>query len=129
VSAPKPKCGEITIAELCRESFRTAHDSGWWGTETGAEPMTSPLGTCDAGARIALMHSELSEALEALRVGDTKPRSGDGGKPEGLPSELADVLIRIGDFCGRHGIDLEAAVLAKLAYNKTRPRRHGGKAL
>lgn len=50
-------------------------------------------------------------------------------KPEGVPSELADVVIRIADMCGLYGIDLEAAIIEKMAYNKSRPYRHGGKAL
>jgi NTP pyrophosphatase (non-canonical NTP hydrolase) len=50
-------------------------------------------------------------------------------KPEGLPSELADVVICIGDFCGRYGIDLDAIISEKMAYNETRPFMHGGKKL
>ena len=76
---------------------------------------------------IALMHSELSEALEELRSGraidETYHR--EDGKPEGVPSELADVVIRIADFCGHYGIDLSAAIEAKLEFNRSRPHKHG----
>jgi len=50
-------------------------------------------------------------------------------KPEGIPSELADVVIRVMDICGYYGIDLEAAIKEKMDYNKTRPLMHGGKAI
>ena len=48
-------------------------------------------------------------------------------KPEGIPAELADVFIRIGDAAAQYGIDLEEQVILKMAYNSTRPRKHGGK--
>ena len=49
------------------------------------------------------------------------------GKPEGIPIELADVIIRIADTCGRYGIDIEHAIKIKMEYNKTRPYKHGKK--
>lgn len=78
---------------------------------------------------IALMHSELSEALEEYRNGRAPDELyfSTEGKPEGIPAELADVIIRIFDFCGKHEIDLGEAVAAKMAYNTTRPYRHGNK--
>jgi NTP pyrophosphatase (non-canonical NTP hydrolase) len=48
-------------------------------------------------------------------------------KPEGIPSEMADIVIRVLDFCYRYKIDLEEVLLEKLAHNKTRGYRHGGK--
>lgn len=50
-------------------------------------------------------------------------------KPEGVPSELADIIIRVLDMCGWYGIDIEAAVAEKMEYNETRSYRHGGKSL
>lgn len=50
-------------------------------------------------------------------------------KPVGIPSELADIVIRVFDAAGRYGIDLEKAINEKMAYNATRPQRHGGKVL
>ena len=70
----------------------------------------------------ALIHSEISEASEAVR----KPH-----KDEHCPQfnnhtiELADAIIRILDLCGACSIDIGGAVLAKLKYNKTRPYKHG----
>lgn len=48
-------------------------------------------------------------------------------KPEGIPSELADILIRVLDVAAYHQMDIARAVADKMAYNETRPMRHGGK--
>lgn len=50
-------------------------------------------------------------------------------KPEGIAVELADCIIRIFDYCGKAGIDIEEVIKAKHEYNKSRPYRHGGKKL
>lgn len=87
------------------------------------------------GEDIALIHSEASEALEEYRKGK-KPtetyyeRDKNGvEKPEGIPVELADIVIRIAALCAQEGIDLNDAIVEKLAYNKTRGVRHGGKVI
>lgn len=48
-------------------------------------------------------------------------------KPEGELVELADAMIRIFDYCGSKGWDLEEAIRLKMEYNATRPYRHGNK--
>ncbi len=48
-------------------------------------------------------------------------------KPLGVASEAADIFIRLLDFCETWGIDLEEEYEKKMAYNRTRAVRHGGK--
>lgn len=109
----------MTIKELTKEIHENAKAHGWHD-----EPRTF-------GELIALCHSELSEALEVYRSGHEPQETyyPNGAKPEGIPAELADVVIRIMDMCGYYGIDLESAILEKHKYNKTRQYRHGGKVI
>lgn len=74
---------------------------------------------------IALEHAELSEALEALRHGN-KPSDHIPGFT-GVEEELADVIIRIMDHAAGKGHRVAEAIVAKMAYNRTRPHRHGDK--
>jgi len=76
---------------------------------------------------LCLIHSEVSEAMECWRDDDMEMRyAPDGsGKPEGLPSELADVVIRVMDFMEGFGMNLEEAMEIKAAFNRGRPQLHG----
>lgn len=108
----------ISLKELQRIAHENAVAKGWHETRRSD------------GEMICLMHSELSEALEELRNGKTPAEIYfKDQKPEGVPIELADVVIRVFDFCGLHNIDLQAAIVTKMVYNQTRPHRHGGKKL
>ena len=46
-----------------------------------------------------------------------------------VAEELADVVIRVADFCGWRCIDLESAIAEKMEKNRNRPYLHGGKKL
>jgi NTP pyrophosphatase (non-canonical NTP hydrolase) len=73
-----------------------------------------------------LIVSELSEALEEYRAHhEINEIYYVNGKAEGVPVELADAVIRILDACGQYGVDLEAVIREKHAYNLTRPYKHG----
>lgn len=100
------------LAELAREVLEINRANGWQPLEPDewAQRYKVP-------AILALIHSEVSEALEAFRKQDR----------ENFAEELADVVIRVLDCAGGLGIDLDAAVLEKLAKNRTRGHRHGGK--
>lgn len=130
-----------------------------WGI-TGLSPTRYHLNLAPAyeppvGTAIALIHSELSEALEeehngnpdiwfacnesdnfictpqdeteCLMYGKESLCKYRSRKPEGVAVELADAVIRIADLCGHLGIDLEEVIEIKMAYNEGRPYKHGKK--
>jgi NTP pyrophosphatase (non-canonical NTP hydrolase) len=76
--------------------------------------------------RIALIHSEISEAYEEIRANHPADVIYyKDGKPEGFPIEIADAVIRIFDMCSWLRIDLENAIRIKSDFNETRPLKHG----
>lgn len=104
---------EIVFNATADEVHKTAKEKGWWDSER------------NDGEMLCLIHSEISEALEALRAGNPA----DDKIPEflGTEAELADVIIRIMDMAKARGWRVGEAVTAKMAMNKTRERMHGGK--
>jgi NTP pyrophosphatase (non-canonical NTP hydrolase) len=130
----------MTFEEMQEEAHRNALDKGFWENKNAVTSLPEA---------IALMHSELSEALEEYRNTDIDVRNvyfpalmgkmpgpiiedmvhwaEQGMKPEGVAIEFADCVIRIMDNCEALGIPLKTAIEMKMAYNRTRPYRHGGK--
>ena len=105
----------MDINKLIEKSHNIAISKGWWDKEREIPEL------------IALIHSELSEALEEYRVSENLDIRYENNKPEGFVVELADVLIRIFDLSGKYKIDLKKALETKLKYNETREYRHGNK--
>jgi NTP pyrophosphatase (non-canonical NTP hydrolase) len=101
------------FGQLAEEWNQTAFDHGFDNSKT------------DELIQIALMHSELGEATEAIRKDITK----DDHIPaySGVEAELADVIIRAANMAAAKGLRLGEAIIAKSEYNKTRSFRHGDK--
>lgn len=142
------------LSEVC---FVNSRAHGWYEPymkHLDPESDSKTLLQRNFGEVMALITSEVSEAFEAYRDGDDQTKIkygykeddgngnqtvvftnepemhwGDGtlGKPEGIAAELADVLIRVFDYCGAYGVPLGEATIRKHLYNHSRPYRHGGK--
>ncbi len=98
-----------TLEEAYQKAFeihRNAVEHGWYDGEKRKVPEL-----------LCLVHSEVSEALEAYRNGDQ----------DNFREELADVAIRLMDMSEYLSVDLEAEIARKHEINKGRPYRHGGK--
>lgn len=120
-----------TIPELQKEVFENA-------TAKGFHKKTPELGTM-----LALIHSEVSEALEADRVSrwtkdcnvltKTNALDDDGifqiyfknHIKDRFEDEMADIVIRVMDLCGKYNINLYAHIIAKMRYNSLREPMHG----
>ena len=106
----------MRLNDFAEDVHQIAVEHGWW-----IKPPSFP-------EVIALCHSELSEALEEYRKGKGANETYViNGAPQGIPFELADVILRILDYCGHEGIDIERCLEEKKNFNRNRTFMHGGK--
>lgn len=109
----------MKLNEMAERAHAMSREKGWYEDERNIPEM------------LALIHSEVSEALEDYRHYKREELASsfidDNNKPIGFPTELADIVIRVGDLAVFLGIDLEQAVFEKMKFNATRSHRHGGK--
>jgi NTP pyrophosphatase (non-canonical NTP hydrolase) len=112
------------VSKLVEDCYTLAVSKGW----------SDPPPTF--GEAMMLICCEAAEAVECFRTHGTEDMTAGDiylglklPKPEGVGSEFADILIRLGHYAKLFGVDLQAEYDRKMAYNHTRAYRHGGKAL
>lgn len=122
------------LNDLAKEIHEVAKSKGFWG---GVDGVTER----NPSEAFILMISEVIEATEEYRAGRglnetlyedpnvpglwSTQQSDRFKKPVGVPSELADAIIRILDACAAWGIDIEEAIRIKTKYNLSRGMLHG----
>lgn len=111
LASPEERFLGTMIQQLCKVVHANALEKGFW--ERG----------CNDGERLALIHGEISEALQAFCHGN--PQSEKVPNFSQAEEELADALIRLCDYAAGKGFNLGGAVLAKMRYNRKRPHLHG----
>ena len=94
---------KLTLNEFTKLVLEQAEEKGF-----GHKPEEITV-----GEKIALIHSEISEAYEAYRH-----KNIDG--KDGFQEELGDAIQRILHLCGIFNIDIEKEILKKIERNKGR---------
>ena len=104
----------MNITEMCEKAHKTAKEHGFWDGMTLVSGKMV-ISTNTMLAKLSLIHSEVSEAVEEVRSGNTVK----------ISEELADILIRTADFAAALDLDLNQAVQDKMTKNEGRPWKHG----
>lgn len=99
------------LKTLQKQSHAIATSKGFWGKNGKKNRNKAEL--------LMLIVTEVAEACEALRQKDKSKNN--------ISEEMADIAIRVMDFCDAFNIDLEKEIIAKLKVNKTRPILHNKK--
>ena len=97
--------------KIAKSIYKNAVNHGFWKDER------------NDGEAMALIHSEISEALEAMR--NDNPSSSKIIEFSSVEEELADAVIRIMDYAFGKDLDIAGAILAKIEYNQSREYMHG----
>lgn len=107
-------CAASAAGYLQYFCHKASFDAGWWVDKSGASIKANPY--CFSN-KLALIHSEISEAME----GDRKALKDDHLPHRDMREvELADALIRIFDLAGAYGMDIGGALAEKMIYNARR---------
>ena len=93
---------ELNLVDFSKEVYQNAVDHGWHESNRSVAEI------------VALIHSELSEALEEYRCSRPMVWYGENGKPEGIAIELLDAVIRILDFCGKCQASFDCDTIGKM---------------
>lgn len=105
----------MSVSDFQKTVHQTAQEKGFW------------VPNANLAEKVALIHSELSELLEAYRGDPQAPCDKSGCPLTKEEEEMADVFIRLMDLAEYRGIDLEEAARVKHQYNLSRPHKHGGR--
>lgn len=98
----------MDLDAAAKQAHEHANSHGFWAESEGSAALHEEV-------QFGRIHSEVGEAYRAWRLGDI----------EELTEELADIVIRVLDLAGHWNMSIEKAVADKMAYNLTRPYRHG----
>ena len=109
----------MNLNQLRDELHALAHEKGWYDRPETDEQFITRF--------VANTHGELSELWEAHRKGILREPCDKEQRLTNLEEEMADIIIRTLDACGRLNIDIERAVTLKHEHNRGRAYRHGGK--
>lgn len=105
----------MTVNEFAKAIHENAVAHGWYDTPVDFREVA------------VMVHAEISEAVEEWRGGNPFVYGTCALAAEGVAVELCDAVMRIFDYLAYMGVDIEAVLEAKYAYNVGRQYRHGGK--